>query len=63
MTDFTFSPADFVATKITLHVREVFLPDGEKYFSLFDKNGDKVAPWADSDSVEELLQALACKPE
>jgi len=49
--------------KAELEVREVFLPDGEKYFSLFDKSGDKVAPWADSDSIEELLQCLACKPE
>jgi hypothetical protein len=48
---------------IKLEIREVTLPDGGSYFSLFDENGDKAAPWADSDSIEELLECLSCKPE
>jgi hypothetical protein len=39
-------------------VRQVFMPDGTSYFSLFNKEGDKVAPWADSDSIEELLERV-----
>jgi hypothetical protein len=48
---------------IKLEIREIFMPDGGSYFSLFDESGDKAAPGADSDSVEELLRLLACKPE
>jgi len=43
---------------VKLEIREVFVPDGTSYFSLFDQAGDKVAPWADSDSIKELLEAL-----
>jgi hypothetical protein len=43
---------------IKLEIREVFTPDGENYFSLFNDQGDKVAPWSDSESIEELMKSL-----
>lgn len=43
---------------IKLEIREIQLPDGTSYFSLFNDQGDKVAPWADSDSIEELMKSL-----
>jgi len=47
-----------IVLKLKWEVRQVFMPDGTSYFSLFNKEGDKVAPWSDSDSVEELLECI-----
>ena len=46
--------------KLTLEltIREVFLPDGETYWAAFNAQGSKVAPWADSDSPEEVCKKL-----
>jgi hypothetical protein len=46
---------------IKLEIRQVFMPDGTSYFSLFNEEGDKVAPWTDSDSIEGLLECLKVK--
>ena len=47
-----------IVLTLKLDVRKVYMPDGTYYFSLFNEEGDKVAPWSDSDSLEELLECL-----
>ena len=47
-----------IVLTLKLEVHQVFMPDGTSYFSLFNMEGDKVAPWADSDSLEELLECV-----
>lgn len=45
-----------------LIIAEVVLPNEEgSYFALFDtRSGEKVAPWADADTPEEVMDALRC---
>lgn len=46
---------------ITLVIVEVLLPEGERYFAMFDvRTGEKVAPWSDSDTSEGVMDALRC---
>lgn len=41
-------------------IGKVIMPDGEEYFSAFDaETGEKLAPWTDGDTREEVLQGIA----
>jgi hypothetical protein len=44
---------------VTIVVSEVITPEGEVYFSAFNvATGEKVAPWADADTPEGVMEAL-----